>query len=80
MTVDKALSIFKKKFPSNEVIKACEYKGNYLFAAPEKSLGAADMSNPFFIVNKLTGKITGFVPTTDLKGFQEAMSKHEIKI
>ena len=80
MTVEKAKALLLKKYPFRQIVRGCMYKGDYLFVAPDKDLGEfGDMGDPFFIV-KEDGTIKSFVPTMDLKGFSEAMSKHQIEV
>ena len=50
-----------------------------LFVLSDKN-GSDDLMDPFVLVNKNTGKLSGFVPTMDLEGFGDALANHEIPI
>lgn len=81
MTVGEAINALNKKVPGRKIEKACEYKGNYLFIAPDSKLGPFnDFSDPIFIVNKNSGEVSKFVPIEDLDGFRDAILNHEIDV
>ena len=73
ITKNDAIAIIEKKFPDRKVTKVGNYKGNFLLVAPSKELGPLnDTSTPYFIVNKNTGAVGKFTPTSDISGFTNA--------
>lgn len=76
ITAKEAAALVNKYFPNRRAAQVSDYNGNYLVAAPERSFFKSkeiDMSDPYFLVEKSSGKIKMFVPTEDLYGFQNAM-------
>lgn len=76
ITAKEASELINKNFPNRRAKQVSDYNGNYLVAAPEKGFlksGEIDISDPYFLVEKSSGKIKMFVPTEDLYGFQNAM-------
>lgn len=79
ITVERAMEIINEKFPNRKIVGACKYKGYYLFEVPDRSM-EVDYSDPFFLVDKISGKVLAFLPTMDLEGFGDAMAHHRINI
>lgn len=80
MTPQKAAENFRKMHPDREIMKACEYKGKYLFVAPDKNLGMADFNDPYFLMDKVTGVIRQINPAPEIREIGQALASHEIKI
>ena len=80
MTRKDAEKILLKAYPDRMIEDCYLYKGDYLFIAPFKKLGSSrDFSNPYFIVNKRTGKISGFSPMDDFEGLDRAIENGSVK-
>ena len=79
ITLDKAIGIIERKFPNAEIKRAAYYKDNYLFVAPDKTLGANDMNDPYYLVSKSDGTVKKMIPSSDILGFTDAFRNHEIK-
>lgn len=68
------------KFPNREVVDCYLYKGNYLFVAPDKNVGILDdYSDPYFIVDRITGSISRFIPSEDFDGLDKAVTNGSIR-
>lgn len=71
-----AANLIAKYFPFRKPLQVSDYNGNYLVFAPDKSilkLGEDDISDPYFLVEKSSGKIKPFIPIEDLYGFQNSI-------
>lgn len=76
ISAKEAANLVNKYFPNRRATRVCDYKGNYLIEAPDKGfikIGETDFSDPYFLVEKSSGKIKPFVPVEDLYGFQNSM-------
>lgn len=78
ITLKEAIKKVERTNPQRRVETVCEYKGDYLVSAPGKKFKTIDYSDPYFLVDKETGKIYPFSPMEDLQGFHEAMVNNNL--
>lgn len=80
-TVKEAAKLVLKAHPNAEVQSAHNYRGNYLFLAPDKKLGSyGDFNDPFYVVDKRTGKVRAITPLEDFDGFDEAFQSEPLSL
>ncbi len=78
LTPKEAYFRFKAEHKDLEVKEACLYKGKaYIFIAPRVKEGR-DYNDPFYAVDRRTGKVSHFQPMNDLEGFQMAMFNNPV--
>lgn len=81
ITVDNAAKLVLKVHPNVEIQSAYNYRGNYLFVAPDKKLGLYnDYNDPFYVVNKKTGIVSAITPLEDFEGFDEAFRSEPLSL
>lgn len=81
MTVDRAAELVLKAHPHVEIVSAHDYRGDYLFVAPDKKLGIlGDYNDPYYVVDKRTGEVRAITPLEDFAGFDEAFSKKQLEL
>lgn len=77
---DEAVALFEKKMPSRKVIAAAGFDStHYLFEAPE-SENEVDYNDPYFLMDKNTGEISGYLPTNELAKFHAAFRDNSIAL
>ena len=79
LSLEDAIYKVEKAFPDKYVTFVGKNKGNYLICAPRRD--GSDLWNipgvPYFVVDRLTGKMKRILPVDDLKGFARAR-KHTL--
>lgn len=73
-----AYTIFKKAHPNLNVLECSFYDNSaYLFTAPE---GDNDYTDPFYLVDANSGKLSPFVPITNMAKYTDAVRNHPIEL
>lgn len=79
ISLDKARQIIAKAHPKDKVEQVFEYRKQfYVFELKDKEETTYD--SPFYLVSKITGKLTSFIPTEDLDGFFSDMENHQLGV
>lgn len=73
-----AISTFTKKFPTLVVTRCIDYDERHFVIEAVENVDVPNYINPYYGVDKDTGKVTGFIPTLDLDAFFDAVSKHTV--
>lgn len=75
-----AMSLFRKKFPELTITRAAVYDDTYYIVEALKNPNEVDYSDPYYVIDKNTGKISGFLPTDNLARFHAAFRDNSIAI
>lgn len=72
--VNDAIKKFYAQNRDRTVKRVYDYKGNYLFIAPDKNIKDVDYSDPYYIFDKKNEIIKSFSPIRDMDGFIKAIN------
>lgn len=61
-----------------EIKRVGNYKGDYLFFAPNKSIGEVQDTDAYYLVKSSNGAVARFSPTYDIQGFVQAFKGDQI--
>lgn len=75
MNVNDAMNAFKKAHPDLEITACYDYDNRYfLFEAPDKSIDK-DYNDPYYAVDKNSGKVFYYSPAGDYDKFFDALDR-----
>lgn len=78
MTTEEIIKKFKVKFPTNTVSLIVDYDAeSYVVCCMENGL-SEDYNNPYYIIDKKNGEISGFSVPHNLTKFMQAADKNTI--
>ena len=79
--VPDAARLLLKRHPDVRIEECALYNLNYyLFTAPSTPKGEPDYNDPYYLVGIFTNDVLTFDPTSDLKGFLNAIHKRNINL
>lgn len=80
VSVIEAKKLVKKKFPDLTNIKIYDIDEKiYLVYASNVKDGETDFNDPYYLLDKETKNIIGFVPTMNIEAFNKAIRKGELQ-
>ena len=80
LTVNEAISVFNQSYKDLTVTKAADFDNrHFLFCAVEDP-NKTYYNDPFYLVNKKNGAINRFLPSENMNGFMNAITKKEIDL
>lgn len=72
MNIEQAKVIIEKKHPESRVISGMDFPDKFVFSiVPKKEKDASRLMDPFFSVDKKTGKVSEFSPIMDIENFRK---------
>ena len=75
-----AMSIFKKKFPKLIITRCIDYDSEHFVVEAVENVSASNYNDPYYGVDKRSGKITSFIPSLDLDAFFEAIDERTVYV
>lgn len=78
MTYQEAITVFNVQFPKLTVLKCIDYDKRHFVLEAVESSDDVDHNDPYFAVDKRTGKVTGFIPAFDLDAFFDAIENRTV--
>lgn len=78
MTSQEAMAILHKQLPNLVITRCIDYNERHFVIEAVENLDRPNYNNPFYGVDKNTGKITGFKPNFNLDAFFEAVAKRTV--
>ena len=75
MTEEKALQLFREKYPQMIVVQIMDLKKYFVITATENLSAIQEEIDPYYFVDKKTGEIGSYSPTTDLNAFTNPRNK-----
>ena len=75
MTLKEAKATLMKKYPDRTISESFKHPKGFLFIASKKGIDPMfDYTDPYFLVDEKTGKISGYLPSQHFDEFENVMS------
>ena len=78
MDYEKAIAVFKKRFPKHTVTRCIDYAKDYYVLEAVEDVNSTDYNLPYYAVSKTDDTITSFIPTYDLDAFFDAVRNRTV--
>lgn len=78
MNFKQAIKIFEERFPKIKVLKCIDYDNNHYILEAVENPDIVDYNLPYYAIDKVSGKITSFIPTFDLDSFFNAVENRTL--
>lgn len=78
MIGNEAIDTFKRRFPKLVVTRCVDYNERYFVIEAVENPNVPNYNSPYYGIDKISGKITSFIPTLDLDAFFEAVENRTI--
>jgi hypothetical protein len=72
------MNIFNAKFPNLTITRCVDYDQFHFVIEAVENVNVANYNDPYYSVDKRSGKITSFIPTLDLDAFFEAVENRTV--
>lgn len=80
MTAQEAHDIFKKANPKLTITEMLNYSDKYYVITALENPNENDFNDPYFAVDKKTGKITRYFPMDDFENFIDARQHRQVRM
>lgn len=79
ITAKQIYAMFKRHYPELTITEMFNNDSNNVVVVAIENVGLTDYNNPFYLVNRTTGKIIPFNPINDMPNFQRKRRESRIK-
>ena len=80
ITLKDAIKALDKKWPGLTVVDAIDYDEKYYVLTAVENPKEVDYNDPYYAVDKKTGDVYSFDPTSDLPKFARASYEKKLKL
>ena len=78
MSFEACKKVVQNTFPRQNLVEAYEYDENHFMFTVIKKRNEPQFDDPYYVIDRRTGKVSHILPTIDLEKFDDVINNHKI--